>query len=166
MQKLLIGRIVKPQGIKGELKIFLETDGFTSVKNLKEVYIEDRIYKINSIKDAGVPCAFLGLEGVLDRNAAENFRGLAVYADKSLINKDENAYFIEDLVGLTVYAEEEVVGVVKQVIKSNVDMFVIDGVKGIVYMPFLKILNSQIDLNAKVMTVNKEKFYECSTYEN
>ncbi len=201
MQKLLIGRVVKPQGIKGEVKVLLLTDGFFSVKNLKEAYIGDKLYKINSIKDAGVPCAFLGLQGVTDRNAAEALRGAEVYADKSLINKDKNAYFIEDLIGLTLYAGEDKIGTIQDVIKSNVDMFVISGVesvggndgenkaveetenddktsdkkpqknaekpqKGVIYMPFLKVLNSKIDLNAKTITVDKAKFYECATYEN
>lgn len=202
MQKLLIGRVVKPQGIKGEVKVLLLTDGFFSVKNLKEAYIGDKLYKINSIKDAGVPCAFLGLQGVTDRNAAEALRGADVYADKSLINKDKNAYFIEDLIGLTLYAGEDKIGTIQDVIKSNVDMFVISGVEsaggndgeneaveetenddktsgkkpqknaekqqksGVIYMPFLKVLNSKIDLNAKTITVDKAKFYECATYEN
>lgn len=197
MQKLLIGRVVKPQGIKGEVKVLLLTDGFFSVKNLEEVYIGDMLYKITSIKDAGVPCAFLGLQGICDRNAAEALRGAEVYADKSLINKDKNAYFIEDLIGLTVYAGEDKIGKIKDVIKSNVDMFVISGEEhsddggenkvvektgnddktdakerdkkpqnGVIYMPFLKILNSKIDLNAKTITVDKAKFYECATYEN
>lgn len=202
MQKLLIGRVVKPQGIKGEVKVLLLTDGFFSVKNLKEAYIGDKLYKINSIKDAGVPCAFLGLQGVTDRNAAEALRGAEVYADKSLINKDKNAYFIEDLIGLTLYAGEDKIGRIQDVIKSNVDMFVISGVEsaggndgenkaveetenddktsdkkpqknaekpqksGVIYMPFLKVLNSKIDLNAKTITVDKAKFYECATYEN
>lgn len=202
MQKLLIGRVVKPQGIKGEVKVLLLTDGFFSVKNLKEAYIGDKLYKINSIKDAGVPCAFLGLQGVTDRNAAEALRGAEVYADKSLINKDKNAYFIEDLIGLTLYAGEDKIGTIQDVIKSNVDMFVISGVEsaggndgenkaveetenddktsdkkpqknaekpqksGVIYMPFLKVLNSKIDLNAKTITVDKAKFYECATYEN
>ena len=202
MQKLLIGRVVKPQGIKGEVKVLLLTDGFFSVKNLKEAYIGDKLYKINSIKDAGVPCAFLGLQGICDRNAAEALRGAEVYADKSLINKDKNAYFIEDLIGLTVYAGEDKIGTIQDVIKSNVDMFVISGVEsaggndgenkaveetenddktsdkkpqknaekpqksGVIYMPFLKVLNSKIDLNAKTITVDKAKFYECATYEN
>lgn len=202
MQKLLIGRVVKPQGIKGEVKVLLLTDGFFSVKNLKEAYIGDKLYKINSIKDAGVPCAFLGLQGICDRNAAEALRGADVYADKSLINKDKNAYFIEDLIGLTLYAGEDKIGTIQDVIKSNVDMFVISGVEsadgndgeneaveetenddktsdkkpqknaekpqksGVIYMPFLKVLNSKIDLNAKTITVDKAKFYECATYEN
>ena len=192
MRKLLIGRVVKPQGIKGEVKVLLLTDGFFSVKNLKEAYIGDKLYKINSIKDAGVPCAFLGLQGISDRNAAETLRGADVYADKSLINKDKNAYFIEDLIGLTVYAGLDKIGAVKDVIKSNVDMFVISGVEAadgvktgetellsaggtsekppvksrVIYMPFLKVLNSKIDLDAKTITVDKAKFYECATYEN
>lgn len=33
-------------------------------------------------------------------------------------------------------------------------------------MPFLKVLNSKIDLNAKTITVDKAKFYECAIYEN
>lgn len=202
MQKLLVGRVVKPQGIKGEVKVLLLTDGFFSVKNLKEAYIGDKLYKINTIKDAGVPCAFLGLQGICDRNAAEALRGAEVYADKSLINKDNNAYFIEDLIGLTLYAGEDKIGTIQDVIKSNVDMFVISGVEsaggndgenkaveetenddktsdkkpqknaekpqksGVIYMPFLKVLNSKIDLNAKTITVDKAKFYECATYEN
>lgn len=202
MQKLLIGRVVKPQGIKGEVKVLLLTDGFFSVKNLKEAYIGDKLYKINTIKDAGVPCAFLGLQGICDRNAAEALRGADVYADKSLINKDKNAYFIEDLIGLTLYAGEDKIGTIQDVIKSNVDMFVISGAEaaggndgenkaveetenddktsdkkpqknaekpqksGVIYMPFLKVLNSKIDLNAKTITVDKAKFYECATYEN
>lgn len=202
MQKLLIGRVVKPQGIKGEVKVLLLTDGFFSVKNLKEAYIGDKLYKINSIKDAGVPCAFLGLQDICDRNAAEALRGADVYADKSLINKDKNAYFIEDLIGLTLYAGEDKIGTIQDVIKSNVDMFVISGAEaaggndgeneaveetenddktsdkkpqknaekpqksGVIYMPFLKVLNSKIDLNAKTITVDKAKFYECATYEN
>lgn len=166
MQKLLIGRIVKPQGIKGEVKVLLLTDGFFSVKNLKFVYLNDKPYAINSIKDAGVPCAYIAFDGVTDRNAAETLRGVDVYADKSLINKEKNAYFIEDLIGLTVIAGEEKFGVVKEVIKSNVDMFVINCGQGVAYMPFLKSLKSKIDLNAKTITVDKEKFYECLTYEN
>lgn len=202
MQKLLVGRVVKPQGIKGEVKVLLLTDGFFSVKNLKEAYIGDKLYKINTIKDAGVPCAFLGLQGICDRNAAEALRGADVYADKSLINKDKNAYFIEDLIGLTLYAGEDKIGTIQDVIKSNVDMFVISGAEaaggndgenkaveetenddktsdkkpqknaekpqksGVIYMPFLKVLNSKIDLNAKTITVDKAKFYECATYEN
>ena len=202
MQKLLVGRVVKPQGIKGEVKVLLLTDGFFSVKNLKEAYIGDKLYKINTIKDAGVPCAFLGLQGICDRNAAEALRGADVYADKSLINKDKNAYFIEDLIGLTLYAGEDKIGTIQDVIKSNVDMFVISGAEaaggndgenkaveetenddktsdkkpqknaekpqksGVIYMPFLKVLNSKIDLNAKTITVDKAKFYEYATYEN
>ena len=142
------------------------------------------------------------MQGICDRNAAEALRGAEVYADKSLINKDKNAYFIEDLIGLTLYAGEDKIGTIQDVIKSNVDMFVISGAEaaggndgenkaveetenddktsaekpqknaekpkksGVIYMPFLKILNSKIDLNAKTITVDKAKFYECATYEN
>ena len=39
--KTLIGKIVKPQGVKGELKVYPADTNLDIYKNLKEIYIED-----------------------------------------------------------------------------------------------------------------------------
>ena len=46
MDKLLVGVIVKPQGIRGEVKVKLFTDDFTSVSGLKEIYVDDVLYPV------------------------------------------------------------------------------------------------------------------------
>ena len=40
MNKIEIGAVAKPQGIKGELKLRLFCDGFDSVKNVTKVELD------------------------------------------------------------------------------------------------------------------------------
>ena len=94
--KILIGKIVKPQGINGEVKLVDYTDGFSAVSDLEEVYIDDKSYKILSISSRD-GALFICLRGVFDRNAAELLRGKEVFADKDKINKPDGSYFIEEL---------------------------------------------------------------------
>lgn len=46
MDKLLIGTVLKPQGIRGELKIKNYTDDFYSISALKEVFIDGVSYQV------------------------------------------------------------------------------------------------------------------------
>ena len=47
-----IGAIVKPQGIKGEVKVIPLTDDINRFKLLKSVYIDGKVYKVNYAKIA------------------------------------------------------------------------------------------------------------------
>ena len=42
MEKILIAKILKPQGLKGEIKCKLENDNFDIIKNITEVYLEGK----------------------------------------------------------------------------------------------------------------------------
>ena len=74
MERLIIGEVLKPQGIRGELKIKTYTDEPEDVKAFGQVYIEGKPYKILSFRVGGDGFAYLGLRGVPDRNAAELMR--------------------------------------------------------------------------------------------
>ena len=51
MEKLLVAEALKPQGIKGEIKVKLYVDGFFAVKNVKTLYDgEGNVYKIKNFK--------------------------------------------------------------------------------------------------------------------
>lgn len=69
MERLIIGEVLKPQGIRGELKIKTYTDEPDDVKSFGQVYIEGKPYKILSFRVGGDGFAYLGLRGVPDRNA-------------------------------------------------------------------------------------------------
>lgn len=162
MEKLLIAETLKPQGIKGEIKVKLIVDGFFAVKNVKKVYDEQgNEYLVNNFKDVTGGFAFLHLDGVNSRNDAELLRGKSFFANKTDIKKDKNAFFISDLIGVTLIVGNNKVGEISDVIKSNVDIFEFTNLSGKkCYFPFLKKLNYQIDLDNKIMTVNEQAFKE------
>ena len=79
---LLLGEVVRPQGIRGEVKLRHYTDGPERFLDLETVYREEkggyvpiRVTGARVNKDD----VYLTLEGVDDRNAAERMRG----ADKA-----------------------------------------------------------------------------------
>ena len=166
MEKLLIAETLKPQGIKGEVKLKLFVDGFFAIKSIKTLYDEKgNIYKVKSLKDATGGFAFLLVDGIDNRNDAELLRGKIFYANKTDIIKDKTSFFITDLIGLQVYANETYVGVIKDVIKSNVDIFELETEKGKCYFPFLNKLNYTVDLKGGRMIVDQMAFNEVCVYE-
>ena len=99
-----IGKIVKPQGIKGELKVVLDSD-FSRLSSLKSVNICGREFEVQSLsfRDA----LYLKLFGVENRNEAELLRGESVFADEeSLLPLEEGEFYFKDLIGLKVVDEK------------------------------------------------------------
>lgn len=72
--KVVIGRVARPRGIAGEVKIEPLTDDPRRFLSLKNVYVGGVLRKVvkAQVTPAGV---FVALEGVGDRNAAETLRG-------------------------------------------------------------------------------------------
>ena len=168
MEKLEVFEVVKPQGIKGELKARILADSILNVNKIKTIYDKSgNAFTVKLVKDAGGGFAFLSLDGVVTRNDAELFRGVIYYAEKSDIKKTKTSYFITDLIGLSVLADGVEIGVIKDVLKSNVDMFVLSDRNGkILYIPYLKQLNPSVDLDAKTLTVDGEKLKDVIYYES
>lgn len=100
-----IGQIVKPQGIKGEIKIICE-DRVERYLNLHSVFIDGIERKILSI-NARSGDLYLLLEGVSDRNTAELLRGKEVLAKKEDLERlAQNEFYFKDLIGAKVVDEE------------------------------------------------------------
>ncbi len=168
MDKLACFTVVKPQGIKGELKARILADGIDSVLQIKTLYDEKgNEYQVKKVKDAFGGFAFLSLDKITTRNDAELFRNVTFYASKSSIKKAKNDYFISDIIGLNLMVDDINFGKVSDVIKSNVDMFEItlnSGKKA--YFPHLKSLNVQIDLQNKTLSVEKSLLDGVIYYED
>ena len=50
MERLIIAEVLKPQGIRGELKIKTYTDAPEDVRAFKTVYIDKNAYKVLSFR--------------------------------------------------------------------------------------------------------------------
>lgn len=164
--KLLIGIITKPQGIKGEVKIKNLTDGVQSLDYLKEVYIDGIPYKVLHKRSSGED-VFLTLKGVADRNGAELLRNKEIYADREQIAKEEDCYFVVDILGCNVFTDKgEYVGKVVNIVSGRTDIYYAENETNTAIFPMIKALNPIFDVESKKITINGEKLLEVVMYED
>ena len=101
---LLLGEVVRPQGIHGEVKLRHYTDDPERFLELKTVYRErEGRYEPIGVTGARVreDDVFLMLEGVRDRNAAEALRGTLLTVPRDALPAlGEGEYYHADLIGL------------------------------------------------------------------
>ena len=102
--KILIGKVVKPQGVKGELKVYPADSNLDIYKNIKEVYI-DNSSEPTKIKHMSLRQGFiyLTLQDLSDRTNAELYRNKSLYVNEEDITLHENTYYTESLIGLEVF---------------------------------------------------------------
>lgn len=106
MQKLLIAKVSKPQGLKGELKCQLFTDVLAAVTNAKKVFIENNECDVEKAVVRG-GALYLKLLGINDRNNAEIFRNCEIYLPKEEIEKyKQTDFLVDDLIGMVLYDEQ------------------------------------------------------------
>ena len=163
--RILIGVVLRPQGINGELKLTDLTDGINAVGEISKVYIGDEEYKVQRIS-ARDNCLYLYLRGIFDRNTAELMRGKEVFCDREEIVKADDSYFIADVIGCEVILSSgKKMGKIKNVYSSNVDVFEIETTEGDASFPFIKRLEPKVDLDNKTITVDASVFTQVVLYK-
>ncbi len=166
MERLVIGEVLKPQGIRGELKIKTYTDAPEDVKAFKTLYIDGAAYKILSYRVGTDGFAYVGLRGIPDRNAAELFRGKKIEGDRDdAPSLEEGQYYIVDILGLSCETEEgEVLGTVKDVANLSSDIYTIEKAGKSILFPAVKGVVKKVDLTNKKLVVDKKIFDEIAVY--
>jgi 16S rRNA processing protein RimM len=113
---LLIGRIGRPHGVRGELKVQPVTDDPGRFEDLDRVYVGTDPESAEAMEVAGVRYQYpkgqtivlLSLEGLDDRDIAEGLRGAGVYASSDdLPSLEADEVYLHDLIGLTVIAADD-----------------------------------------------------------
>ena len=134
---------------------------------VKSAYLEDKRVRVSGRK-AGADAVIVKIENVVTRDDAELVRGKTLYVDRSEADSlKENEFFVDDLIGLTVYAGERLVGVVTDLIKGQRTADIIE-IKGerTVMIPYLKRLQAVISLTEKRITFDEKAFEEVAVYED
>ena len=156
-----IGQIVNHFGIKGMVKVNPFTDDILQFEKLKsillvkdgklsEVEIEETKYSKNQV--------LLKLKGIDTVEEAEKYRGCYLKIARSNSKKlPKDTYFIADLLGLTVYTDENILlGKVEDIYNSGAnDIYVIKSEDGKqILLPGTKEVIKQIDLEQERITVH------------
>lgn len=166
MSRLIIAEVLKPQGIRGEIKVKTFTDAPENVKAFKTVYIDGNPYKILSFRVGNDGAAYLGLRGVPDRNAAELLRGKTIEGERDdgpIL--DEGQYYIVDILGLLCQTEEgETLGTVTDISNFSSDIYTIEKAGKKILFPAVKGVIKRVDLENKKLIVDKKVFDEIAVY--
>ena len=168
MDFIVVGQVLKAQGIRGELKIKPLTDDASRFRKLRTVYFDDVSYRMQSCRISD--CVYLKLEGIDTRNAAENFIGKYVSIDRMhAVTPKEGSYFIADLLGCNIVDESGIVrGVITDIDNYGAADVVTardDGGK-IFRFPFLNKLILSVDLELGALNVVGKEFEAVCVYED
>lgn len=163
---LLIGEVLRPQGIKGQVKVRPYTDDPDRFLDLESVYVKAgeqyRAVPVDdvSVRDDGV---YLRLNGALDRDTAEKQRGTALYVDRAHARPlQENETFICDLIGCRVLDSRGTeLGKVTDVLQpGGNDVYVIKTPKGEMLLPALKHVIPTVDTVNGLIVVDEARLPE------
>ena len=169
---MVIGEILKPHGIRGEVKVKPLTGDSARYFELKSVDIDGRLYRIKSVRVAqdGV---YLIFDGVSSMNDAEKLRGKMLTIDRAAaVELSDGEFFIADLVGAELFATDgeksEKLGKIID-IKSfgAADVFEVkqDDGKALSF-PFLKKLEPRFDADKRALYIDAKAFNEVAVRED
>lgn len=106
MEKINVAEVLKPQGIKGEIKFRLLSTDSENLLNVSFLELGGKEVSINTIRETNgfLYIKFNEINSVLE---AESFRGKFLMASKQELHETlkEGEYFIEDLIGKQIVFE-------------------------------------------------------------
>ena len=162
MEQLMeIGQIVNTYGIKGFLKVIPYTDDITRFQDLKSIYVETKTsLKTFIIEDVKYSknLVLLKLKGIDDINTAEIYKNCYLKIDrKDAVELPEDSYFIIDLIGITVFSDnDEELGNIVEVYSTGAnDIYVVKNQSGKqVLLPAIGDVIKNVDIQNKKMIVH------------
>lgn len=160
-KELTVGEVLKPQGIRGEIKVKPFTDSPEDFRKYKRIFLNGTEYKILSVRTDG-SAVYLGLRGIADRNAAELLRGQEVVIPREEAPEPpEGRYYIADLLGSQIVTESgKPLGVLTNIRTAATDVYTLmQGEKEILF-PAVNDLIVHIDTDNRKITVSEKRFYE------
>ena len=118
--KILVGKIVAPQGIRGDVRVQTYSEHPTDFQKFKvhpsargaaATWDENDFRFIRALPNSSVIIAHIA--GFDDRNAAETLRGTELYINRdTLPAAGENEYYQADLIGFSVTRDGKKIGIV------------------------------------------------------
>lgn len=164
----VVGKVLKPQGIKGEIKILPLLTDFEDFKYFTTLQIKNNTYKVASCR-VHQGYAYVKVEGITDCDMVETMRDEMVYASRDeLPELNEGEYFITDLIGcVLVDQQNNRLGKITDVLNYGASdiLQIMDGTEEIL-CPYLNELFVEVNLTDKSIMVDVKKFKELTDSED
>ena len=171
---LLIGEVLKPQGVQGQVKVRPDTDDPTRFLALDHVYLKAEnqyiscpMEKVEARADGFVYCT---LNGISSRDEAEKQRGWMLYVDRAhAVQLEEGQYFISDLLGCAVVDQKkEMIGTLEDVLQPGAnDVYQIKRTDGRrMYLPVLPFVIKEVQVKDGIVIVDETRLSEVAVIED
>jgi 16S rRNA processing protein RimM len=132
---LLLGEILRPHGVRGEMRLKILTDYPERVAEIDTVYIGQgshdeyaRPYRVESAR-FHKKYLLLKVEELPDRDAVDPMRGLYVMVDMAnAVPLDDDEIYLYELIGMTVQTDEgDALGQIKDVLETGAnDVYIVN----------------------------------------
>ena len=159
-----IGQIVAPQGVRGEVRVLPLTDFPERFKSLKVARLDDGTsLQVESVRyhQQFVLVKFVGLD---NRNLVEHLRNKLIEIErKDLMPLPEAHYHVFDIIGLSVYNEQdEFLGKISDILQTGSnDVYIVEQQdKQPLLIPGLKSVVLKIDIPGGKMVVKLQEEWE------
>ena len=155
-ERIVIGRVGAAHGIRGELRVIPLTDFPERFTALREVMVGDELLHIESVKPQGKNFLMRFREYAVREDAQKLTGRLLTVARAEAAPLDEGEYYVFDIVGLTVYDEEDnELGTVENVLRTGSnDVYAVRSEDGReILIPALCTVVRTIDVPSGRMTV-------------
>jgi 16S rRNA processing protein RimM len=156
MNFLKIGQIVNVHGVKGEVKIYPYTDDINNIARLKKIYLDPELKLEYLVKGSKIikNMIVFKLAGIDSVEQTKDLMQKYIYIKKEKI-KEENTYYIEDLINLDVYTVDNLQDISNAVYYGKLvdvfnaganDVYEIKTKNATVYLPAIKDVIIKISL--------------------
>jgi len=155
-----IGRILRPHGICGEVRVLPLTEFPERFLSLEKVLVGDRSeHRQYDVKGASLhgKAVLVRLSGIDSREAAESLRGMNMMVPASeRVELPPDHYFVYEVLGMQCFKSNgDLVGEVKEVLQTAAnDVYVVEGADGVHLVPGVKAVVKEIDVAARRMVVD------------
>jgi 16S rRNA processing protein RimM len=161
---LPIGRVIKPHGIKGKMKVEYFGEDLHRFFFYREIFIEDEKGRPESyeILEASPhpPRLIVRLKGIEKIEDAMPLIGKKILVEKEALSElEEGEYYWVDLLGIEVETQEgRRIGKVREIFSTGAhDVYVVEGKRGEIFLPAIEEVVQSIDLRKRVMKVVRMK---------
>lgn len=157
--ELMIGRVVKSHGIRGEVTVEVTTDEPEIRYAIGEVLQGRQGKKEHSLTVQAARVhqgrLLVKFEEVADRNVADSLRGTRFFADPLESEDDEEGFYDHELTGLKVIHEGEEIGEVTGVMHGPAGEILEVRLKNAreVLIPFVHAIVPEVDLDSGTCTI-------------
>ena len=161
---ILIGKILKAQGIKGELKVKPITSKIERFKTLKYAIIDNNMFNIAHVRIGVDNFVYIIFSEISDRNNAELLKNKEIYINREdRLELSEDEYFIDDLMNSSVIDENnnEIGFVVNVENYGATDIITVNQGMGMSFsFPLIKEVIINFNSDKKLLTLNSTKLAE------